>query len=222
MNVTFYYKCCTFLFRRSKTFLRSPPLTCGSFQWSSYYVDDNFIVNKLLLFFLTYGFVKTCFGLFFVGWKNGVPGQARPADIRISSPVYKYGALTNWATGAYFGVRLLVSCFNTGFDETTNFLAIICFEVFHYRFVVRRFCKFNRFILWPENDFHMLTRRDAHSLRDDFELTFICWSFLLVFFDLLPVLHRCCPLSCSRWPLEWKKCFFKKKFLLPSSVLLWG
>ena len=29
------------------------------------------------------------------------PGQARTADIRIAHPVYKYGALTDWATGAW-------------------------------------------------------------------------------------------------------------------------
>ena len=35
-------------------------------------------------------------------WKNYVaPGQARTADIRIAHTVYKYGALTDWATGAH-------------------------------------------------------------------------------------------------------------------------
>ena len=28
------------------------------------------------------------------------PGQARTADIRITNTVYKYGALTDWSTGA--------------------------------------------------------------------------------------------------------------------------
>ena len=32
--------------------------------------------------------------------QNIAPGQARTADIRIINTVYKYGALTDWATGA--------------------------------------------------------------------------------------------------------------------------
>ena len=32
--------------------------------------------------------------------QNVAPGQARTADIRITNTVYKYGALTDWATGA--------------------------------------------------------------------------------------------------------------------------
>ena len=32
--------------------------------------------------------------------QNVAPGQARTADIRITNTVFKYGALTDWATGS--------------------------------------------------------------------------------------------------------------------------
>ena len=37
---------------------------------------------------------------FFDSLQNVAPGQARIADIHITNTVYKYGALTDWATGA--------------------------------------------------------------------------------------------------------------------------
>ena len=39
-------------------------------------------------------------GVFFDSLQNVAPGKARTADIRITNTVYKYGALTDWATGA--------------------------------------------------------------------------------------------------------------------------
>ena len=38
--------------------------------------------------------------VFFDSVQNVAPGQARTADIRINNTVNKYGALTDWATGA--------------------------------------------------------------------------------------------------------------------------
>ena len=37
---------------------------------------------------------------FFESLQNVAPGQARTADIRKTNTVYKYGALTDWDTGA--------------------------------------------------------------------------------------------------------------------------
>ena len=46
-------------------------------------------------------------GVFFDSLQNVAPVKARTADIRITITVYKYGALTEWATGAYWETLLV-------------------------------------------------------------------------------------------------------------------
>ena len=41
--------------------------------------------------------------------QNVAAGQARTSDIRITNTVYKYGALTDWATGSCWEAVLVIS-----------------------------------------------------------------------------------------------------------------